>query len=181
MNPPPHPACNPSMLGLCRQPFHSISWVMYGCTDLRGSPAERGRDGRGSRNQIIAGSRHSPLATAWSWGTPRGILTHLERPRQILRLYSSRRWARGRPSRPPTTAGTPATSREPSSTIMYSTSSTSHTRPPLRSPPRPCSLLIEVTPRRTQGRSPGLLRYSRLHIRPHFLASWAALSLCASL
>ena len=28
---------------------------VYGFTDLRGKPAGRGRDGRGSRNQVVAG------------------------------------------------------------------------------------------------------------------------------
>ena len=29
--------------------------VTYGFTELRGKPAGRGRDGRGSRNQVVAG------------------------------------------------------------------------------------------------------------------------------
>ena len=57
-------------------PHHSLSsfsfwdedWSrykrFYGFTDLRGRPARRGRDGRGSRNQVVAGILHAVFGYA---------------------------------------------------------------------------------------------------------------------
>jgi len=69
---PPHPACNPSMLGLCRQPFHSISWVIYGFQ------GEAGREGEGF-TRITESKRGRLLAQG-----PVHASTHSDSSRETL-------------------------------------------------------------------------------------------------
>ena len=55
LEPPPHPGCTPQCLRDLCSGFGLFYKELYGCTDLRGRPAERGRGSRASQNQVTAG------------------------------------------------------------------------------------------------------------------------------
>ena len=55
--PAPHWGCTPLDLGRLSSDFKTICMDLYGCTDLRGRSAERGRGSHASANQVIAEDR----------------------------------------------------------------------------------------------------------------------------